>query len=70
MADAREAAEWDRTSRVLAKIHNAHCARAADILTPAECNPLLQKLVKRSGAVQTSAAFHRAMYESLAKGGR
>lgn len=61
MVDARESAEWERTSWIVAKIHNAHITRSFDAVTPEEVNPMR----KRGQREQTSGALHRAIAATL-----
>jgi hypothetical protein len=67
MAAGRRRDAWEHTSRLLAKLHNVHCTRAADLLTPADFDVTLGRRGRRPGAVQTNGAYHRAMYEALSK---
>ena len=66
MADGRRRDAWDRTSWLLAKIHNVNCSRACDRIEPADCNPM--RVGPARGSQQTSAEFHAAMHDALAAG--
>jgi len=61
MAEARREDEWDRTSFILAEIHNAQCTREFDCVTPAQRNPIR----RRGQREQTSGALHRSIAASL-----
>lgn len=63
-AEARQRAEWERTSWLLAKIHNANCARRADMIAPNDVNPMYRGPRRGSGQ-EVDADFNRAMCEAL-----
>ena len=67
MGLARRGDAWDRTSWLLAKLHNVNCIRAADTVTPAECNPTLKNQRKPNRGQQVDAEFNRAMFEALSE---
>jgi hypothetical protein len=47
MAEARLESEWDRTSLVVAKIHNVNCTSTAKMISnPAVINPLRRRKTK------------------------
>ena len=63
-AEARQAAEWERTAWLLAKIHNTNCARKADAISPNDVNPMYRG-ERRKGGQKVDADFNAAMYEAL-----
>jgi hypothetical protein len=66
MALAKQRDEWERTSWLLAKIHNVNY-RPCDRITPAEVNPMHSgPLPARAGGPQkVDADYNAAMYEAL-----
>jgi hypothetical protein len=43
MAEKRRWADWDTTSSLIAKLHNVHCAKRSDMITPDQIHPFAPK---------------------------
>jgi len=66
MAEARQRDSWERTSWMLAKLHNVNCARACDLITPDEVNPMHRGPRRPSGGTQEiDADYNSAMCDAL-----
>lgn len=63
-ADARQKAEWERTSWLLAKLHNVNCGRRSDMVSPNDLNPTYRG-PRRGRGQQVDADYNRAMCEAL-----
>lgn len=65
MADGRRHDEWERTSWLLAKLHNVHCGKASDLIAPVDVNPMHRGPRRRPGSQVIDGDFNAAMYEAL-----
>jgi hypothetical protein len=66
MGRAKQKDEWERTSWLLAKIHNVNCTRSSDTVEPSEVNPMRPRR-RRGKGIQVDGSFNRAMHEALSK---
>jgi hypothetical protein len=58
--------QWERTSWILAKIHNVHATRTCDLVTVEELNPMHRgRKAQRPGIQQVDADYNAAQYEAL-----
>ena len=66
MVGGRKRDEWERTSWLLAKLHNVHVSRGCDVVTAEQMNPMHRgRKPQPAGSQQVDADYNAAQYEAL-----
>lgn len=70
MSEEKRKDEWNRTSFILAEVHNAFLMNAKDAVTPAQRNPYLMKKRKPPKAHAVDSPEFKKLWEMLKRGRR